>query len=56
MVSFRPSDSAGVHLGLGLHIVRLVVDFHQGRAKAENLPGDAGVRITLSLPALLSPD
>jgi two-component system sensor histidine kinase ChvG len=40
-----------VHLGLGLHIVRLIVDFHQGRVKAENMPGSSGVAVTIHLPA-----
>jgi len=50
MVSLRPSDSGGVHLGLGLHIVRLIADFHRGRVKAENLPSGEGVRVTMFLP------
>ena len=45
MVSLRRSESGGVHLGLGLHIVRLIVDFHRGGVKAENLPdGRRGLR------------
>lgn len=51
MVSLRQADGAGVHLGLGLHIVRLIVEFHRGRVRAENLPDGAGVRVTMSLPA-----
>jgi signal transduction histidine kinase len=52
MVSLRHSDSGGVHLGLGLHIVRLIADFHRGRVKAENLPSGEGVRVTMSFPSV----
>ncbi len=51
MVSLRQGESGGVHLGLGLHIVRLIAEFHRGRVRAENLPEQAGVRVTLVLPA-----
>ena len=50
MVSLRGNESSAVHLGLGLHIVRLIVDFHRGRVKAENLPGDQGVCVTMYFP------
>jgi signal transduction histidine kinase len=39
MVSLRDSPSEGAHLGLGLYIVRLIAEFHGGRARAENLEG-----------------
>ena len=52
MTSLRESNHAQVHLGLGLHIVRLIVDFHAGRVEARNLDDAAGVVIMLSLPAL----
>jgi len=51
MVSLRGNESSDVHLGLGLHVVRLIVDFHRGRVWAENLPGDRGVGVTIHLPA-----
>jgi two-component system sensor histidine kinase ChvG len=50
MVSVRERGSEQVHLGLGLHIVRLISDFHGGQIHADNLPGGAGVRFTLTLP------
>ena len=50
MVSMRANASPGVHLGLGLHIVRLIVDFHHGRVKAGNLPDSDGVRVSMYLP------
>ena len=52
MVSLRQGESDGVHLGLGLHIVRLIAEFHRGLARAENLPDGAGVRVTLQVPAI----
>jgi two-component system sensor histidine kinase ChvG len=52
MVSLRQSESDGVHLGLGLHIVRLIAEFLQGAARAENLPDGQGVRVSLQLPAV----
>ena len=51
MVSLRDTPSSGVHLGLGLHIVRLIVDFHLGRVKADNLPDKPGVAVMLHLPS-----
>jgi two-component system sensor histidine kinase ChvG len=49
MVSVRASGER-VHLGLGLHIVRLIVDFHQGSVLARNLEDGAGVIFQVSLP------
>jgi len=36
------------HFGLGLYIVRLIAEFHEGHAMAANIPG--GVRFTIELP------
>ena len=51
MVSVRKSRSPQqrdeVHLGLGLHIVRLIMDYHGGQVWAENLPDGSGVRFIL---------
>lgn len=49
MVSNR-QQSDTPHLGLGLHIVKLISDFHHGNIKARNLPGDKGVIFELLLP------
>jgi dedicated sortase system histidine kinase len=52
MVSLREQGDEGVHLGLGLHIARLIGEFHGGHISAVNLPDGQGARFTLSLPAL----
>lgn len=49
MVSVR-QQSERVHLGLGLHIVRLIVDFHSGSVSAANLPDGSGVEFRVLLP------
>jgi len=49
LVSLR-EKSGGRHLGLGLHIVRLVAEAHGGSARARNLPGDEGVEFRIHLP------
>lgn len=50
MVSVRSKKSETPHLGLGLYIVRLIVDFHHGKVRALNRPGTTGVEICVSLP------
>jgi len=52
LVSERPragGSSAAPHLGLGLHIVRLVAERHAGQARAANLTDGSGVEFTLEL-------
>jgi two-component system sensor histidine kinase ChvG len=50
MVSIRSgSGTRGPHLGLGLHIARLITEFHRGSIRAEDLP-EGGVRIVVTLP------
>ncbi len=51
MVSVRTQEhQQQPHLGLGLYIVRLICDYHEGQVKAENLADDSGVVFTVSLP------
>ncbi len=49
MVSVRDKPER-VHLGLGLHIVRLIVDFHGGRVWAQNREDGSGVTFVAALP------
>jgi dedicated sortase system histidine kinase len=46
--SDRPGDEP--HLGLGLYIVRLIAEFHGGRANASNRADAAGVIVSVNLP------
>lgn len=50
MVSVRQQRDEQPHLGLGLYIVRLIVDFHQGNVRADNLPDASGVAFSLRFP------
>jgi signal transduction histidine kinase len=51
MVSVRPDKAAREpHLGLGLYIVRLIAEFHGGRARAMNREDGSGVVIRVDLP------
>lgn len=55
LVSARPGgqEKEGdrpVHLGLGLYIARLVVEFHQGHIRADNLEDKHGVVFSVCLP------
>ncbi len=49
LVSMR-GKGGGRHLGLGLHIVRLVAEAHGGKVSARNLDSEHGVEFVLSLP------
>ena len=51
MVSMR-NESHGKHLGLGLHIVRLIAEGHDGSVSAENVEG--GVEFRVELPSASS--
>jgi signal transduction histidine kinase len=46
--SRRDKDSRP-HFGLGLYIVRLIAQFHDGEARASNLPNDQGARFSVRL-------
>ena len=51
MVSIRSQQlQQQPHLGLGLYIVRLVCDYHDGSVIAENTPQQDGVIFTIRLP------
>ena len=53
MVSVRDEARRGgatPHLGLGLYIVRLVVELHRGSVRADNRADASGVVVTVTLP------
>lgn len=50
LVSLREDGKARQHLGLGLYIVRLVAEAHDGHVSARNIENDAGVEFVISLP------
>lgn len=52
MVSVRSKKGEAPHLGLGLYIVRLIVDFHEGNVRALNRQDTHGVEIRITLPRL----
>ena len=53
MISVRPQEKQKEpHLGMGLHIARLIAEFHQGQIRAENITDYEGVAVTLVIPLL----
>ena len=48
MVSFRGKKDQQPHLGLGLHIAKLIADFHSAEITADNLPKNEGVVFKIS--------
>jgi two-component system, OmpR family, sensor histidine kinase ChvG len=50
LVSARSVPGNRPHLGLGLYIVRLIADFHGGRAAAMNRDDGSGVAVLITLP------
>ena len=50
MVSGRQGRQDEPHLGLGLFLVRLIVEFHEGSVSARNLTDPGGVEVALVLP------
>ena len=50
MVSIRESRDDQPHMGFGLHIVKLIADFHNARCNAENITQRNAVRFTVSFP------
>ena len=51
MISVRPQEKQSQpHLGIGLHIARLITEFHGGQIRAENREDREGVTITFVFP------
>jgi dedicated sortase system histidine kinase len=50
LVSVRPQSQGKAHLGLGLHIVKLITEFHRGTVTATNRADHSGVVFTVCLP------
>ena len=57
LVSLRDKATPGdaPHLGLGLYVVRLVAERHDGSASAHNLDDGSGVAFSLTLPGMPRP-
>jgi len=53
MVSVRPEGKKKQpHLGMGLHIARMIADFHNGYIYADNLLDEEGVIVVLRIPVI----
>jgi dedicated sortase system histidine kinase len=50
MFSYGKTNAKYSHLGLGLFVVRLIAEYHQGEAWAENRIDRTGVGVTVSIP------
>ncbi|MGD8999244.1 MAG: proteobacterial dedicated sortase system histidine kinase [Granulosicoccaceae bacterium] len=50
MVSLREQSHDGVHLGIGLYVVRLIAEYHNGKVEAQNRDNGVGVVFTVTLP------
>lgn len=51
MISVRPQEKQKQpHLGMGLHIARIISDFHGGQIRADNREDSEGVVITVVIP------
>lgn len=51
MISVRPQEKQNQpHLGMGLHIARIITDFHGGKIRAENRPDREGVIVSVVIP------
>lgn len=51
MISVRPQEKQQQpHLGMGLHIARIITEFHGGKIRAENRQDREGVTITVVVP------
>ncbi len=56
LVSVRHEGGARHHLGLGLHIVSLIAEFHRGAVRGEDLDDGSGVVFAVTMPVEEGPD
>jgi len=52
MVSVRDSRDDQPHMGFGLHIVKLIADFHNAQCSARNVTDRNAVRFTIAFPRM----
>jgi len=50
MVSVGKKNAKQSRLGLGLYVVKLIAEYHEGKVEAANRPDHAGAMFTVSLP------
>ncbi|NKB77508.1 MAG: HAMP domain-containing protein [Gammaproteobacteria bacterium] len=55
MVSYGKTNAKYSHLGLGLFVVRLIAEYHQGKTWAENREEVSGVAVSVSMPIASPP-
>lgn len=54
MVTERPeAQTSRLHFGLGLYVVRVIAEYHNGDVRVANLENEPGVSVTVSLPRVL---
>ncbi|MBL4868709.1 MAG: HAMP domain-containing protein [Pseudomonadales bacterium] len=56
LVSIRDKAQGKTHLGFGLFIVKLIVEFHGGQVSASNRVDLSGVEFEVQLPVVLDPE
>jgi len=52
MVSVRDKRGDQPHLGLGLYIARMIIEFHRGVIQASNLQDNSGVEVAIEMPLM----
>ena len=52
LVSVRRERHGRHHLGLGLHIVSMVAEYHHGRVRGDDLPDGSGVVFEVAIPVV----
>ena len=53
LVSHRKEQNR-LHFGLGLYVVRLIAEYHEGTVRAVNLPNRTGVVVSVEMPIGIS--